>query len=50
MNLWNNAPDGVRAFLIGCAVLLAVLIVYVIYDSIRDSRTEERRYKRGHAD
>lgn len=50
MNLWNNAPDGVRAFLIGCAVLLVSVIALVIYDSIRESRTEERRYKRGHAD
>ena len=47
--LFSQAPDGVKAFLIGCALIFVIGVICIIAESVEESRHEERKYKHGHS-
>lgn len=47
--VFSQAPDGVKAFLIGCALIFMIGVICIIAEAVEESRHEEKRYKRGHS-
>ena len=48
INLIAQAPDGVKAFLIGCAIIFVIGVICIIAEAVEESRHEKTRWRRGH--
>lgn len=48
LETFAQAPAGVKAFLIGCALIFAIGVICIIAEAVEDSRHEKTQWRRGH--
>lgn len=46
--VFAQAPDGVKAFLIGCALIFVIGTIALISEAVEESRHEKTHWRRGH--
>jgi len=48
INLIAEAPEGVKAFFIGCVLIGIIGVIIIIAESVEESRHEKTHWRRGH--
>jgi len=48
IELFLGAPDGAKACMIGCVLMMIICLIWLIHDAIEDSRNDEIHWRHGH--